>query len=100
MAYYYGSKTHGMGDLPSYHERNYRDLTETFPQLSGVKITHRWSGIIASTTRFCMTPGLAYDGRVAWSIPIGEGMVSPLASAPLPPPPSSVDWDKSVLLSH
>ena len=68
VAYYYGGKTHGMGDQPFYHERNYRDLIETFPQLSGIRISHRWSGIIASTTRFCMTPGLAHDGRVAWSI--------------------------------
>ena len=68
VAYYYGSKTHGMGDMAFYHERNYRDLLQTFPQLAGVRVTHRWSGIIASTTRFCMTPGLAHDGRVAWSI--------------------------------
>jgi hypothetical protein len=28
----------------------------------------RRSGIIASSTRFCMVPGSAYDGRVAWSV--------------------------------
>ncbi|MFP6639173.1 MAG: FAD-dependent oxidoreductase, partial [Myxococcota bacterium] len=69
VAYYYGSRTHGsVGDSPAYFERNAFDLLETFPQLSGVRISHRWSGIIASTTRFCMTPGTAHDGRVAWSI--------------------------------
>ncbi|MAI80517.1 MAG: FAD-dependent oxidoreductase [Deltaproteobacteria bacterium] len=69
VAYRYGSQTHGVGgDSPALFEKNYRDLIETFPQLSGVRITHRWSGIIASTTRFCMTPGTAFDGRVAWSV--------------------------------
>ncbi|MEE3328172.1 MAG: FAD-binding oxidoreductase [Myxococcota bacterium] len=69
VAYYYGSRTHGsVGDSPAYFERNAFDLLETFPQLSGIRISHRWSGIIASTTRFCMTPGTAHDGRVAWSI--------------------------------
>jgi glycine/D-amino acid oxidase-like deaminating enzyme len=41
---------------------------ETFPQLEGIRFTHRWNGLIASTTRFCMVPGTAFDGRVAWAI--------------------------------
>ena len=45
-----------------------REFLETFPQLKGVKFTHRWGGIIATSTRFCMVPGTAYDGRVAWAV--------------------------------
>jgi glycine/D-amino acid oxidase-like deaminating enzyme len=45
-----------------------KDFFETFPQLEGIRFTHRWSGIIASSTRFCMVPGVAYDGRVSWAV--------------------------------
>ena len=41
---------------------------DTFPQLEGIRFSHRWTGLIASTTRFCMAPGTAFDGRVAWAI--------------------------------
>ncbi len=44
------------------------EFFETFPQLKGVRFTHRWSGIIATSTRFCMVPGVTYNGRVAWSV--------------------------------
>jgi glycine/D-amino acid oxidase-like deaminating enzyme len=69
VCYYYGSRT---GDEVSDPRRKMealsREFFETFPQLEGIRFTHRWGGIIASTTRFCMTPGTAYDGRVAWSV--------------------------------
>jgi glycine/D-amino acid oxidase-like deaminating enzyme len=41
---------------------------ETFPQLEGLRFTHRWGGPIASTTRFTMTVGSAHARRVAWAI--------------------------------
>jgi len=69
VCYYYGN-----GADPSHADprerfvRLARDFLETFPQLEGIRFTHRWSGIIASSTRFCMVPGVAFDGRVAWSI--------------------------------
>jgi len=44
------------------------EFLETFPQLEGIRFTHRWSGIIGSSTRFCMAPGVAFGGKVAWSI--------------------------------
>ena len=69
VAYYYGGRTHGaVGDSRYFFEKNAFDFFHTFPQLKGVRFSHRWSGIIASTTRFCMTHGVAYDGRVAWSM--------------------------------
>ncbi len=69
VCYYYGSRTdHGVADDPNRFKRLAREFLETFPQLEGVKFTHRWSGIIASSTRFCMVPGTAYDGCVAWAV--------------------------------
>jgi glycine/D-amino acid oxidase-like deaminating enzyme len=45
-----------------------RQFFETFPQLEGLRFTHRWGGPIATTTRFTMTVGSAYARRVAWAI--------------------------------
>ena len=57
-------------DAPARYEQLAEEFFETFPQLAelGVKFSHKWGGIIATSTRFCMVPGTAYDGRVAWSV--------------------------------
>jgi len=69
VCYYYGGRTdHGVADDRGRFEKLAKEFLETFPQLEGVKFTHRWSGIIATSTRFCMVPGTAHDGRVAWSV--------------------------------
>ena len=58
-------------------KREYEDRTEsfrklashfftTFPQLEGVKFSHRWAGVIDSSTRFCAFFGQAYGGRVQY----------------------------------
>lgn len=44
-----------------------RNFFTTFPQLEGLRFTHRWSGPIASTTRFTSTWGTTHGGRVAWA---------------------------------
>ena len=36
----------------------------TFPQLEGVKFSHRWAGAIDTSTRFCAFFGTAHGGRV------------------------------------
>jgi glycine/D-amino acid oxidase-like deaminating enzyme len=41
---------------------------QTFPQLEGLRFTHRWGGPIATTTRFTMTAGLAHGGRVSYAV--------------------------------
>jgi len=33
-----------------------------------LKFLNKWGRIIASSTRFCMVPGVKYDGRLAWSV--------------------------------
>jgi glycine/D-amino acid oxidase-like deaminating enzyme len=39
----------------------------TFPQLEGVRFTHRWAGAIDTCTRFCAFFGTARAGRVAYA---------------------------------
>jgi glycine/D-amino acid oxidase-like deaminating enzyme len=65
--YHFGRKVD-----PSYEDRDatYRRLAEhffiTFPQLAGVRFSHRWAGAVDTNTRFCAHWGLARDGRVAY----------------------------------
>jgi glycine/D-amino acid oxidase-like deaminating enzyme len=66
--YYRGRIDAGVSDVRERMQKLSADFFHTFPQLEGVRFSHRWSGIIASTTRFCLAPGAAYGGRVAWSI--------------------------------
>ena len=40
---------------------------QTFPQLRGVKFTHRWGGAIDTCTRFSAFFGTAHGGRVAYA---------------------------------
>lgn len=39
----------------------------TFPQLAGVRFSHRWGGVIDTCTRFCAFYGTAYRGRLAYA---------------------------------
>ena len=55
-------------DIPERFEQLAKEFFVTFPQLEGIKFSHRWSGIIATSTRFCMVPGVTYGGRVAWAV--------------------------------
>ncbi len=41
---------------------------ETFPQLEGLRFTHRWGGVIDTCTRFSAFFGTAYAGRVAYAL--------------------------------
>ena len=58
-------------------KQNYEDRMEshrklashfftTFPQLAGVKFSHRWAGVIDTSTRFCAFWGQAHGGRVQY----------------------------------
>jgi glycine/D-amino acid oxidase-like deaminating enzyme len=40
---------------------------EIFPQLEGLAFTHRWGGVIATTSRFTPVFGTALDGRLAYA---------------------------------
>ncbi|MFG3578314.1 NAD(P)/FAD-dependent oxidoreductase [Micromonospora chersina] len=39
----------------------------TFPQLEGLRFSHRWGGVIDTCTRFCAFFGTAYEGRLAYA---------------------------------
>jgi glycine/D-amino acid oxidase-like deaminating enzyme len=39
---------------------------ETFPQLEGLRFSHRWGGPIGTTTQFTATWGTAHDGLLTW----------------------------------
>jgi len=41
---------------------------DTFPQLEGLRFTHRWAGVIDTSTRFSVSFGTAFDGRVAYAV--------------------------------
>ena len=41
---------------------------EIFPQLEGLRFTHRWGGVIATTSRFTPVFGTAFDGRLAYAV--------------------------------
>ncbi|HWS51867.1 MAG TPA: FAD-dependent oxidoreductase [Microbacterium sp.] len=58
---------------PEYEDRmkSHRRLAEhfftTFPQLEGLRFTHRWAGAIDSSSRFCAFFGTARKRRVAYA---------------------------------
>ncbi|TPW73482.1 FAD-binding oxidoreductase [Schumannella sp. 10F1B-5-1] len=66
--YHYGGRVRA-----AYEDRasSYRMLTShlltTFPQLEGIRVTHRWAGAIDTSTRFCAFYGTARSGRVAYA---------------------------------
>ncbi|WP_309103902.1 FAD-dependent oxidoreductase [Microbacterium sp.] len=66
--YHYGGRVR-----PEYEDRleSHRRLAEhfftTFPQLEGLRFTHRWGGAIDSSSRFCAFFGTARKGRVAYA---------------------------------
>jgi glycine/D-amino acid oxidase-like deaminating enzyme len=45
-----------------------RNFAETFPQLEGIRFSHRWAGAIDTSSRFCVTFGKAMGGRVAYAV--------------------------------
>jgi glycine/D-amino acid oxidase-like deaminating enzyme len=50
------------------HELLARQFFETFPQLEGLRFTHRWAGVIDTCTRFAAFFGTAWRGRVAYAL--------------------------------
>jgi glycine/D-amino acid oxidase-like deaminating enzyme len=45
-----------------------RQFIETFPQLDGIRFTHRWGGAIDTSTRFSVTFGETLGGRVHYAL--------------------------------
>ena len=55
----------GYEHRPSTYRLLTSHLLTTFPQLEGIRVTHRWAGAIDTSTRFCAFYGTGYDGQVA-----------------------------------
>ncbi len=45
-----------------------RHLAETFPQLGDIAFSHRWAGVIDTSTRFCAFYGTTHRGRTAYAL--------------------------------
>lgn len=58
---------------PAYEERTESfeklaaHLLTLFPQLEDVRFSHRWAGVIDTSTQFCAFHGLARGGRIAYT---------------------------------
>jgi glycine/D-amino acid oxidase-like deaminating enzyme len=64
--YHYGGKVRARyEDRDESYRRLVSHLLTTFPQLEGIRISHRWAGAIDTDTRFCAFFATAMRGRVA-----------------------------------
>ena len=67
--YFLGSQiSHAREQSPVTHRLLAAQFFETFPQLSGLRFTHRWGGVIDTCTRFTAFFGTAHRGRVAYAL--------------------------------
>lgn len=55
-------------ERPESFERLASHFFTTFPQLEGLRFTHRWAGAIDSCSRFCAFFGTARKGRIAYAM--------------------------------
>ncbi len=66
--YHYGRTLKPAYDQrPATFQRLARHFFTTFPQLEGIRFSHRWGGAIDTCTRFCAFYGTAYAGRAAYA---------------------------------
>jgi len=67
--YHYASRVDpALEDRASTYELLARQLATTFPQLEGIRCTHRWAGVIDTSTRFAVSFGTTLGGRVAYAV--------------------------------
>ena len=65
--YHYGSRiAPALEDRPDQHATLAEHFFTTFPQLEGLRFTHRWAGVIDTCSRFCQFWGTALEGRVSY----------------------------------
>ena len=66
--YHYGGRIRpAYEDRPETFHRLASHFFTTFPQLEGLRFSHRWAGVIDTSSRFCAFYGLARQGRVAYA---------------------------------
>lgn len=66
--YNFGGKvSEAYDDRPASFQRLASHFFTTFPQLAGLRFSHRWGGAIDTSTRFCAFFALARGGKVAYA---------------------------------
>jgi glycine/D-amino acid oxidase-like deaminating enzyme len=66
--YHYGGRVRSeYEDRPETFHRLAAHFFTTFPQLGGVRFSHKWAGAIDTCSRFCAFFGTARGGRVAYA---------------------------------
>jgi glycine/D-amino acid oxidase-like deaminating enzyme len=66
--YHYGGRVRAQyEDRPESYEKLASHFFTMFPQLDGLRFTHRWAGAIDTCSRFCAFYGSARDGKVAYA---------------------------------
>lgn len=66
--YHFGGKIRPSYDQrPATFQRLASHFFATFPQLEGIRFTHRWGGAIDTCTRFCAFYGTAFADRAAYA---------------------------------
>ena len=66
--YHYGRRVREQYEQrPESYERLAAHFFTTFPQLEGLRFSHRWAGAIDTSTRFCAFFGTARDDRIAYA---------------------------------
>jgi glycine/D-amino acid oxidase-like deaminating enzyme len=67
--YHYGSRIDpALEQSGTTHAVLAEHFFETFPQLEGLRFSHKWAGVIDTCTRFSAFWGKAYAGRVAYAV--------------------------------
>jgi glycine/D-amino acid oxidase-like deaminating enzyme len=67
--YHFGRRlSDRLDQRPATFELLARQFFETFPQLEGLRFSHRWGGAIDTCTRFFAFYGTAYAGRAAYAL--------------------------------
>lgn len=67
--YYFGNRTDAsLEQREASHRLLARQFFETFPQLAGLRMSHRWAGVIDTTSRFTPAFGTAMGGRLAYAV--------------------------------
>jgi glycine/D-amino acid oxidase-like deaminating enzyme len=64
---YGGPVSDSLDDHDATFSRLSQHFFTVFPQLEGVRFTHRWGGAIDTCSRFSVCFGRALDGRVVWA---------------------------------
>lgn len=68
-AYHYGNRIdRRLEQRGGTHARLAEHFFATYPQLEGLRFTHRWAGVIDTSTRFTAFFGTALGGRVAYAL--------------------------------